>query len=58
MATAFCPDCDEEINLGRKARIGQRVTCPNCESALEVIETDPPELDWAYDDPEGEDEGW
>lgn len=56
MATAFCPDCDEEITLDRKPKIGQRVTCPNCEIALEVIETEPLELDWAYDGPEGEDD--
>jgi hypothetical protein len=42
------------------ARIGQKVICPNCDAELEVIETDPVELDWVYDDDsdEDEDEDW
>jgi hypothetical protein len=49
--TAFCPDCDEPIGLGAKLRLGQRITCPHCQTDLEVIETLPLELDWAYDEP-------
>jgi hypothetical protein len=43
------------------ARIGQQVICPNCDAELEVIETDPVELDWVYDDDESdedEEEDW
>jgi alpha-aminoadipate carrier protein LysW len=55
MAVATCPDCGNEINLGRNPREGQSVTCPDCEADLEVISLDPLELDWAYSD---HDEEW
>lgn len=57
---ASCPDCGEGIQLQGLARIGQKVICPNCDAELEVIETDPVELDWVYDDDsdEDEDEDW
>jgi lysine biosynthesis protein LysW len=48
MPYALCPDCDQEIVLNRVI-VGQMVTCPHCDAALEVISVDPLELDWAYD---------
>ena len=30
--------------------MGKKVVCPNCDAELEVVETEPVELDWAYDD--------
>lgn len=60
MAIAFCPDCEDTIQLGDRPRVGQRVTCRSCGAELEVIETTPLELDWAFDGPiddwEGEEE--
>lgn len=50
---AHCPDCRERIRLGGRLYIGKTITCSNCDAELEIIETDPLELDWAYD---GEDE--
>jgi Zn-finger nucleic acid-binding protein len=38
--------------------MGLKVNCPNCDAELEVIETDPVELDWVYDDDEDQDEDW
>ena len=49
MSSAYCPDCDEKITLNPKPRVGRRFTCPHCDAELEVISTDPLELDWAYD---------
>lgn len=63
-AMAACPDCDWEVYLGPRPREGQRVSCPNCRAALEVIDLDPPELDWAFDgvdpdwDPDDDEEEW
>jgi len=51
MAIAFCPDCEEPIRLSVQPRAGQRITCRSCSAELEVIETSPLELDWAYDGP-------
>lgn len=61
--TAECPDCGEKVTLRGAVALGQRVTCPHCEAVLEVVETDPVELDWAeededLDEDEEEDEDW
>ncbi len=49
MLVAPCPDCEWEIYLGAQPREGQKVTCPDCGAELQVIDLDPPELDWAFD---------
>ena len=53
---AVCPDCGERIPVQASARVGYRFDCPECGSDLEVIDTDPIELDWAYDDDYDSDE--
>jgi alpha-aminoadipate carrier protein LysW len=50
IVTAQCPDCGNNIPLKGALRIGQQVVCPECDAELEVVDTDPVELDWAYDD--------
>ncbi len=40
-----CPACDDFIRINAHLHKGQRVVCPACKSALEVISTDPMELD-------------
>jgi lysine biosynthesis protein LysW len=54
--TATCPDCGETIRLATPIRVGQEVLCPHCDAELEVIETDPVELDWVYDEYDGDDD--
>jgi transcription initiation factor TFIIIB Brf1 subunit/transcription initiation factor TFIIB len=49
VAIGYCPDCGSEIDVGRKPRIGGRVTCSECGFVSEIIDTDPVELDWPYD---------
>jgi len=56
VARATCPDCEERILVQGPARIGQKVNCPNCDAELEVIAVDPVELDWVYDDYDGEED--
>ena len=58
---ADCPDCGARIQLQSPVQLGQEVTCPECAAELEVIQTNPVELDWIYEDDEGEedeDEDW
>ena len=55
MALATCAECDEEIEVSDRARLGQRVVCSNCGAQLEVVSTNPLELDPGYDD---DDDGW
>jgi lysine biosynthesis protein LysW len=49
---ALCVECDAELNIGGRVRIGQRIVCPNCGVQLEVISARPLEVDVAYDDGE------
>jgi alpha-aminoadipate carrier protein LysW len=61
VVSATCPDCGQTVRLRAPVRMGQQVECPHCDAELEVIETDPIELDWMYEDEDGdedEDEDW
>ena len=53
---ARCPDCGERVRLQGRLYIGRPVTCGNCDAELEVIETEPVELDWVDDDDEYDDD--
>ncbi len=50
--SALCVECDAEINIGGRVRVGQRVMCPSCGVQLEVISAHPLEVDIAYGDGE------
>ena len=43
--SALCVECDAELNLSERARIGQRIVCPSCGVQLEVISAWPLEVD-------------
>lgn len=45
-----CPSCDEDIRLKGEIRLGKQVMCPNCGADLEIINTNPIDLDWSYED--------
>jgi lysine biosynthesis protein LysW len=46
--SAFCPDCDGEIDFNPAPSLGDILVCPHCDADLEVISVDPIELDWAF----------
>jgi hypothetical protein len=48
MPAGFCPDCEGKITLA-PAKAGQLLTCPYCDTQLEVTSSDPLEFDWALD---------
>ena len=50
MAVATCAECDEEIEVSDRARVGQQVVCSNCGARLDVVSVNPLELDPAYED--------
>ena len=60
MAFAYCLDCGGRIYLGHKPWVGQEAFCERCGADLEVIRTNPLELEWSDDlvdiDPEEEEE--
>jgi lysine biosynthesis protein LysW len=56
MVVALCPSCEGQVNLQDKVGVGEKVRCPHCYEDLEVIETDPIELDWAYEEDDWDDD--
>lgn len=59
MAIAVCPSCEGEIKVDDKVKLEQQIRCPHCHEELEVIATNPIELDWAFEDDEEEwDDNW
>ncbi len=50
MEGTVCPECGQPV-VARGVAVGQRLICPYCRTRLEVIEINPLELDWAYDEP-------
>jgi lysine biosynthesis protein LysW len=55
--SALCVECDAELDLIGRARVGQRVTCPNCGVRLEVVGLHPIEVDLYIAD-DDEDDDW
>lgn len=54
MIYTICPNCKAKISLGSRPKIGEMFNCFECETELELVWLDPPELDWpwTYDDDE------
>ncbi|MGD2177237.1 MAG: hypothetical protein PVG71_05380 [Anaerolineae bacterium] len=66
MAMTYCLSCDGEIRADNP-RLGAQIACPECGDVLEVISTDPFDVDYPldedsddedWDDEDDEDEGW
>lgn len=56
---AHCPDCEVVIDLGDDIEEGQQLDCPECGAELEVVNTNPVELDVVADEDEEEkEEAW
>jgi lysine biosynthesis protein LysW len=63
MATTQCSECDEEIEIAGRTRLGQKIVCNHCGAQLEVVATTPLEVapaqeedDDLWDDDEFEDD--
>jgi len=50
-----CPGCGVNVRLESRVYVGSELLCPSCDAVLEVISTEPVELDWANDDEDEED---
>ena len=49
MGRVNCLECDGRILLSSQVEVGLMLVCPYCDAELEVISTNPLEVDWAYD---------
>lgn len=47
----ICPSCDTRVRFDKPPKMGQFVTCPECENMLEVVRLSPLKLDWAFEEP-------
>jgi len=54
---AFCPECETVIDVGDDVEEGQKVDCPECGAELEVVNTNPLELNIVSTGEEGEEQG-
>ncbi len=56
---AHCPDCEAVIDLDNDIEEGQQLDCPECGADLEVVNTNPVELEVVADEDEEEkEEAW
>lgn len=56
--TARCPECDSRIYFERRPDAGEMMSCPECDTLLEVISVSPLRLDWASEEPVGAPSNW
>jgi alpha-aminoadipate carrier protein LysW len=57
MSKTYCPDCDAVISVD-DPREGAKVTCRECGTELEIISTNPFEVDYPLDYDEDWDDDW
>jgi DNA-directed RNA polymerase subunit delta len=50
MATTLCSECDEEITITGRIRLGAKLICEHCGARLEVVSTMPLEVDLLQED--------
>ena len=55
---AACPGCGQRIRLAGKVSWGRKLTCPNCDAWLTVIDTTPIRLCWAYEEWDVDEDDW
>ncbi len=53
---AHCPECEAAIEIDDGVEEGQTLDCPECGIELEVVNTNPVELDAVADEEEEEEE--
>lgn len=49
MKNAKCPACKKIVQLEETTRVQDLITCPHCQSMLELVRQIPLTLDWAED---------
>lgn len=47
-STSLCPECDAPVLVARDPVIGRQFRCSKCGATLEIVETTPLKLDYAF----------
>jgi alpha-aminoadipate carrier protein LysW len=55
---AHCPECEAAIDVEDDIEEGATMDCPDCGAALEVVNTNPVELEVRSKGEEDEEEAW
>lgn len=55
---ALCPECEATIDIEDDVDEGQLLDCPECGVELEVVATNPVELNVVSSGEDEEEEGW
>ena len=55
-AVIECMECGVRSTFRGQITLGVQLTCPECETWMEVISLDPMQVDWIYEEPEYDDE--
>jgi len=55
---ARCPACGTNIRFDKPLYLDQDVSCPECETQLQVYQLNPLKLDWTFDDYNDDHEEW
>jgi alpha-aminoadipate carrier protein LysW len=51
---AFCPECEAALDVEDDVEEGQRLDCPECGAELEVVNTNPLEINLISTEDDGE----
>ena len=54
---AFCPECEAALDVEDDVEEGQRLDCPECGAELEVVNTNPLEIDLISTEEDAEEQG-
>lgn len=54
---AFCPECEAALDVEDDVEEGQRLDCPECGAELEVVNTNPLEIDLISTEDDAEEQG-
>lgn len=50
MPHVYCLDCDSKIVLHSQIQVGDQCTCSDCDAEFQIVNVNPPEIEWLYDD--------
>jgi uncharacterized paraquat-inducible protein A len=55
---AQCPECDSWVNVSTSLELWDTLSCPKCHAELQLIDDNPPELDYADSDDDDDDDDY